>query len=284
MNLTNTKDGSEMESKAAEVTQAVSDPGSGNGSKQSPRGPAKPVSPQKLAANRENAKHSTGPKTAQGKQKSRNNAYRHGFFSSQSIDKLTDGMELGEPFITLIDGIREYFQPVGFIEELLTDKIVCESVRLRRVLAYESKIVAQLGAFHLRGVDPILRFLSASNKQLFQAIHELERMQEKRKADPNSANGSDREMNDEDTGPVTASDSQDCGLQGKAEGADIPAANNNNQPAAGGESSLSEDCRPTPTVGDLRAGREAADFGTNPPALENLDGTAPVVFPTKRIL
>jgi len=38
----------------------------------------KAVSPAKLAANRANAQHSTGPKTEEGKRKSAYNAWQHG--------------------------------------------------------------------------------------------------------------------------------------------------------------------------------------------------------------
>jgi hypothetical protein len=60
-----------------EVTGAAS--GESNG------GQAKPVSPQKLAANRANAQHSTGPKTPEGKDKSKQNGRKHGFFARQPI-------------------------------------------------------------------------------------------------------------------------------------------------------------------------------------------------------
>ena len=37
-----------------------------------------PLSPEQLAANRANAQKSTGPRTPEGKSKSRLNAFRHG--------------------------------------------------------------------------------------------------------------------------------------------------------------------------------------------------------------
>ena len=37
-----------------------------------------PISPEQLAANRANAQKSTGPRTPEGKSKSRLNAFRHG--------------------------------------------------------------------------------------------------------------------------------------------------------------------------------------------------------------
>ena len=37
-----------------------------------------PISPERLAANRRNAQKSTGPRTAEGKAASRQNAFKHG--------------------------------------------------------------------------------------------------------------------------------------------------------------------------------------------------------------
>jgi hypothetical protein len=41
---------------------------------------------KQIAANRANARHSTGPRTAAGKRKSSHNAYRHGLSSSMPSD------------------------------------------------------------------------------------------------------------------------------------------------------------------------------------------------------
>ena len=89
---------------------------------------------------------------------------------------------------------------MGYMEGLLTEKIITESIRFARLLAYEGKFVGEKGAFHWEGVDRVLRFQSATNRQLFQAIHELERMQEKRKGESNPSKGSDRVPDDEGKG------------------------------------------------------------------------------------
>jgi len=77
------------------------------------------------------------------------------------------------------------------MEELLTEKIATESIRFSRLLAYESKI-ENVRTFDWRGVERILRFQSAINRQLFQAMHELERLQEKRKGESSSSNSGQR--------------------------------------------------------------------------------------------
>ena len=41
----------------------------------------KESSPHQIAANRANAKHSSGPRTVAGKAKAAQNSYKHGFFA-----------------------------------------------------------------------------------------------------------------------------------------------------------------------------------------------------------
>lgn len=174
-------------------TGEACDLASGAASEQSQNGQAKGVSPQKLAANHANALHSTGPKTQEGKEKSRQNSLKHGFFARQPLPAGEEGDRLWPEYSDLVAGIWEYYEPVGYMEELLTEKIATESIRLSRFFHYESDYVGKREAFQLDCVDRILRFQSAINRQLFQAMHELERLQDIRKANPSSpANGSDR--------------------------------------------------------------------------------------------
>jgi hypothetical protein len=68
------------------------------------------------------------------------------------------------------------------MEGFLAEKIATESIRYSRLLDFEGYYVGEKRAFNWDGVDRILRFQGAINRQLFQAIHELERLQEKRKS------------------------------------------------------------------------------------------------------
>jgi hypothetical protein len=51
------------------------------------------TSSRQVAANRRNASKSTGPKTEQGKQRSRSNALRHGLTAETVIDTLEDAQD-----------------------------------------------------------------------------------------------------------------------------------------------------------------------------------------------
>jgi len=134
--------------------------------------PAKVVSDKKLAANRANAQHSTGAKTPEGKQRSAQNSRKHGFFARQPLPAGQKGDDLWAAYRDLAAGIWEHFEPMNYLEGLLTEKVITESIRLSRLLEYESQYIGQVGAFHSQGVDRILRFQGSINRQLFQAMKE----------------------------------------------------------------------------------------------------------------
>jgi len=101
---------------------------------------AKSISPQKLAANRRNAKLSSGPRTKQGKKWSRRNAVKHGILTSALLfeDSL---LEEAVHFRELFYVLREDFQPVGQIEELLVERIAVCWWRLQRALRFEAVVI-----------------------------------------------------------------------------------------------------------------------------------------------
>jgi hypothetical protein len=76
------------------------------------------VSEAQLNANRENAQHSTGPRTADGKAKAALNAGRH-FLSGQTIVMPGDSLEL---YSASSKQFREEWQPVRHTESNLGAK------------------------------------------------------------------------------------------------------------------------------------------------------------------
>ena len=75
----------------------------------------------------------TGPRTVQGKQKSRQNAVKHGIFSKAVVLP-------GEPqaeFNALLGGLRTVFQPVGMFEDDLVEMLAVTRWRQRRLLLAE---------------------------------------------------------------------------------------------------------------------------------------------------
>jgi hypothetical protein len=144
------------------------------------------TSTRKVEANRQNAQRSTGPKTPEGKAKSSQNSITHGIF----VKKFLNGVapETVAEIEALAAGVREHYQPVGILEELLVQKIVIELARDHRVLGVEQEfhgdaspmlLVARLGL--------MTRYTTSTSRALYRAIQELERVQAIRKARESSA-------------------------------------------------------------------------------------------------
>lgn len=91
------------------------------------------MSDAKLAANRENAKRSTGPKTMEGKATSARNATKHGALATVPVLPCEEATE----WEAHLDGISEALKPVGYHEELLTFRYALQLWRLRRIVRYE---------------------------------------------------------------------------------------------------------------------------------------------------
>ena len=93
---------------------------------------------KRIAANRQNARKSTGPRTAAGKRRVARNAIKHGFFSSSLLVGHPDAEENAEEYNALCKEIRNHYKPNGFLEEFFTEQIAASIWRLRRVMRFES--------------------------------------------------------------------------------------------------------------------------------------------------
>jgi hypothetical protein len=94
------------------------------------------VSARKRAANRANAKNSTGPKTAAGKARSALNAVRHGVLAQTTLLPGEDEAELA----ALAAEFEGDYTPVGPVENALVQRLVAINWRLRRLAAAEESI------------------------------------------------------------------------------------------------------------------------------------------------
>ena len=96
------------------------------------------VSKRKIQANQKNALKSTGPKTQKGKSVVKWNAIKHGLLAQEIIIKKGDGQEDHLEFKSLFTQLHEDLQPVGFLEEMLVERIAICYWRLRRVIRCEN--------------------------------------------------------------------------------------------------------------------------------------------------
>jgi hypothetical protein len=90
----------------------------------------------KIAANRANARRSTGPKTQAGKAAVRLNNLRHGLYSRESLIRGESEADL----VTFGKRLRAALAPAGELELLLADRIVSTAWRLRRLISIEGDL------------------------------------------------------------------------------------------------------------------------------------------------
>jgi len=180
------------------------------------------ISERKLAANKANALVSTGPRTTAGKAMSSRNATKHGLLSEQAA---LPG-ESRRRLLALHDQLYLELRPVGVLEQLFVDRIVCGFWRLRRALHAEREAMKLKGQGDVRPliityvtggdegetdldssgadvqrspdkrrqpgsllaqavaneqVEKILRYETTIERQIYRALHELQRLQAARK-------------------------------------------------------------------------------------------------------
>lgn len=75
----------------------------------------------------------TGPRTPQGKERSKHNAIKHGIFSTVALLKGESQAE----FDSLLDGLREDYEPEGTLEDILVEKLATLLWRYRRLIVAE---------------------------------------------------------------------------------------------------------------------------------------------------
>ena len=95
------------------------------------------TSQKQIEANRQNAQQSTGPKTTEGKTIAKLNAIKHGILSEAVLITKGGGQERKEAYLAFYNGLRDYFQPQGTMEDTLVEQIVVTLWRKRRVLRFE---------------------------------------------------------------------------------------------------------------------------------------------------
>lgn len=125
-----------------------------------------PVSPAKLAANRANARKSTGPRSDSGKMASAHNARKHGLSSRD----LYVPAERQAEFQTMREGYLAEIQPVGHVQQELFDQLLHAAwyLRLARRLhaqALESGDLAQ--------VDRLHRYVQQHERSYHRALKQL---------------------------------------------------------------------------------------------------------------
>ena len=98
------------------------------------------ASDRQIAANRENAQKSTGPRTDEGKRKSRLNPIKHGMYCAASTLRQLEG---GKDFENLIESFRQDIRPHGALQEALVEQLASMHHRIRRYNQIETFVTSK---------------------------------------------------------------------------------------------------------------------------------------------
>jgi len=91
------------------------------------------LSYQQIEANRANAQHSTGPRTAEGKARSSRNAYKYGL---RECELFPD--EDAEEYAALAESLYEEYDPQTAMEEIVLANLISYAWRMQRVRRIEA--------------------------------------------------------------------------------------------------------------------------------------------------
>lgn len=144
----------------------------------------------KINANRANAQKSTGPRTVEGKEKSKQNTVRHGLTGKMLIAPGENAAD----YDSLLEGMMASYSPANAAESALVEEVAQCFWRLQRARRIESELFNCLTG----GADPVItftghdskfdnirRYMTSIERSYHRAMEALAAMQkERRKNDP----------------------------------------------------------------------------------------------------
>lgn len=126
------------------------------------------ASERQIAANRRNAKKSTGPKSKAGKARSRRNAVQHGALARTVIGEDEDL----PAFRALHRDLIDHYRPCTRMEEMLVERLAMAFWRDRRVATLEREFVHDIQPKRrIRSVSAAgIKYYTPSNKETEQIL------------------------------------------------------------------------------------------------------------------
>jgi hypothetical protein len=146
------------------------------------------TSEKQIQANRINALKG-GVKTEEGKAIVRLNAVSYGFFSKEVLLPGEDARLMG----AFREKLMAELQPQGLLETVLVDRIISSSWRLKRLLRSELKLYQNYSVklnsrprvdYRYSPWQNVVRYETTLERQIYKALHELERLQRARSGEP----------------------------------------------------------------------------------------------------
>jgi hypothetical protein len=146
------------------------------------RKPAKrPVSDKKRAANRANAQKSTGPRSERGRQHSRRNAIKHGFFTTISIADL-EKVPGYQQLQTILEELGRRYAPKTVAEQIRLEKAAFDLWRHTRAARAEM-LIGDAWVGHVDGMPTVLRYVGLAERSLLKSLEALEGREERHRRD-----------------------------------------------------------------------------------------------------
>ena len=147
-------------------------------------------SEKQIAANRANAKRSTGPNTSGGKARSRMNAWKHGLRAETVVIAGEDAKDLQ----AIERELWEEHQPEPGMESLLVERLAHYAWRMRRAVVFEAALLEE-GPSFLEGygngnaLSTLLRYEMAMANASYRTLQQVLFLQDRRR----KKEGSNRE-------------------------------------------------------------------------------------------
>jgi hypothetical protein len=150
-----------------------------------------------ILANRTNSSRSTGPTTDAGKERSSQNAFRHGLTSSKIVLPGEDPAE----YDAFRADILEQYQPANATEQILAEELSAAGWRLNRARAVETEVLKKLmgdAADSAVGLATVFvekpkefqclqRYLTSIECAYYRALDKLTKLQKERRSEEQAA-------------------------------------------------------------------------------------------------
>src|SRR5689334_16398498 len=136
-------------------------------------------SEKQIAANRANAKRSTGPNTSGGKARSRMNAWKHGLRAENVVIDGEDAKELQ----AIQRELWEEYQPAPGMESLLVERLAHYSWRMRRAVVFEQALLGDAPFYPVKlgHLSNLLRYEMALANASYRTLQQLLFLQDRRR-------------------------------------------------------------------------------------------------------
>lgn len=156
----------------------------------------KTVSAAVQQRNQDNSKKSTGPKTQQGKNRSRFNALKHGL-TAKRLMLAADGKPIDNGITEIVEALRARYGADDVVAQLIIDNIAVDYWRQNKGLEAEMSYLSRKDWPLLSALPTILRYNTTNRRALLKNLELLEKLQDTAEASAGGTTTDEYEEGDE---------------------------------------------------------------------------------------